>query len=491
MLVSDDQGGAICMWNDNRSSVFDDIYAQHLDALGNRLWNPEGVPVIVEAAEQYVQDVLADGQGGAFFSYTTGSGYSPRVGRLNSSGQLLWTAQPGPGGSGYGGIDLVPDDAGGFYAIWSSVPAWQIYAQRYNAEGQPLWLAGGLPVSHSPGSDDYAEAVSDNAGGFIVVWRNYLGSDFEDIYAQHVTSGAELLWGLSDLIVCSQGDWQLYPCALPDGSGGVAASWADYRNAAAPNLYGQRVLSNGILGNFPELELTVTPLDTPIVLPPAGGSFHFRVNLQNNFGAPLRFDFWTNVLLPNGSNYGPLLLRNDATISTGGSLSRTLTQTVPAGAPAGQYLYRVWVGDHPVAPWDGGSFTFTKLGSGSGGDWAAQGWELPELPAVDHGLPVRFELFPAYPNPFNATTSIRFALPEASWVRLEVFDVSGREVGAHGWSAAPFGGAFVSGSGATPTMYAAGTHEISFDGSRLASGIYLYRLQAGGLTKVQKMILVK
>ncbi len=88
-------------------------------------------------------------------------------------------------------------------------------------------------------------------------------------------------------------------------------------------------------------------------------------------------------------------------------------------------------------------------------------------------IPTDFALYGAYPNPFNPSTTIRFDLPEACVVKLEVFDIKGRSVG-------------MSGSGAThsigqtsPTMeyLSAGTHEITFDGMGLSSGIYFYRIE--------------
>lgn len=68
----------------------------------------------------------------------------------------------------------------------------------------------------------------------------------------------------------------------------------------------------------------------------------------------------------------------------------------------------------------------------------------------------------------------RFDLPFAGEVKLEVFDFSGRNVGAH-------------------RIFASepGTHTISFDGSNLASGIYFYRLTAGDFTGSGKMVLIQ
>ncbi len=80
----------------------------------------------------------------------------------------------------------------------------------------------------------------------------------------------------------------------------------------------------------------------------------------------------------------------------------------------------------------------------------------------------------AYPNPFNPTTVISFQLPVASKVRLDVFDITGRNVEAR--RAVP---------------YLPGSHSINFDASHLASGIYFYRIEAGDFSAVRKMVLMK
>lgn len=78
------------------------------------------------------------------------------------------------------------------------------------------------------------------------------------------------------------------------------------------------------------------------------------------------------------------------------------------------------------------------------------------------------------PNPFNPITAISYQLSDVSLVILEVYDVSGRKVTelANGWQNA-------------------GTHEVTFNGSDLASGIYVYRLEAGQFASSGKMILMK
>ena len=94
--------------------------------------------------------------------------------------------------------------------------------------------------------------------------------------------------------------------------------------------------------------------------------------------------------------------------------------------------------------------------------------------SVETSCRTEFALRQNYPNPFNPTTSITYQLKEAVPVRLIVYDVTGRQVAT-----------LVNGS------QAAGTYSVTFDASHLATGIYLYRLEAGSFTAVRKLMLMK
>jgi hypothetical protein len=85
-----------------------------------------------------------------------------------------------------------------------------------------------------------------------------------------------------------------------------------------------------------------------------------------------------------------------------------------------------------------------------------------------------FALEQNYPNPFNPATIITYTLPEAASVRLRVFNAAGETVGT-----------LVDGA------QEAGTHRSSFDAATLPSGMYLYRLEAGGAVLQRAMQLVK
>ena len=93
---------------------------------------------------------------------------------------------------------------------------------------------------------------------------------------------------------------------------------------------------------------------------------------------------------------------------------------------------------------------------------------------TDIEIPVAVKLEQNYPNPFNPSTNIKFGLPEAGNVQLEVYNMLGQKVAE-----------LVNG------RKNAGWHTISFDASQLASGIYIYRITSGNYVKTNKMLLIK
>ena len=89
-------------------------------------------------------------------------------------------------------------------------------------------------------------------------------------------------------------------------------------------------------------------------------------------------------------------------------------------------------------------------------------------------LPTEFALKQNYPNPFNPSTKISFTLAKAENVVLKVYNIIGQEV-----------------ANLVTGQMDAGSHIVIFNGANLASGIYFYRLQAGSLVAIKKMILLK
>jgi len=100
--------------------------------------------------------------------------------------------------------------------------------------------------------------------------------------------------------------------------------------------------------------------------------------------------------------------------------------------------------------------------------------EVTGLTMADLEIPETFILKQNYPNPFNPSTQIKFGLPKPGQVSLEIFNAVGQKIMT-----------------LINSEKAAGYHTINFDGSRLASGTYYYRLNAENFQQVRKMILVR
>lgn len=93
---------------------------------------------------------------------------------------------------------------------------------------------------------------------------------------------------------------------------------------------------------------------------------------------------------------------------------------------------------------------------------------------LNNGVPVVYQLYQNFPNPFNPVTKIKFDLPEQSNVNIRVYDILGNEV------ARIYNGELT-----------AGFYEIDWNASDFASGVYFYRIDAGDFSSIKRMVLVK
>ncbi len=85
-----------------------------------------------------------------------------------------------------------------------------------------------------------------------------------------------------------------------------------------------------------------------------------------------------------------------------------------------------------------------------------------------------FSLDQNFPNPFNPSTMISFAIPNQTDVRVSVYNLIGEEVAE-----------------LLNKSLSAGFHQVTFDASNLSSGLYFYRISAGSFVDAKKMILIK
>lgn len=150
-ITSDGQGGAIIAWEDYGSAP-DRIYAQRVDANGNRLWGANGVQVCPTALSQYSPFAVSDGEGGAMVFWVDGRS----------------------GGS--------------------------IYVQRLDPNGAPLFAIAGLALCTVPGAKSAIDAISDggaehvpHTSGFNIAWQE-VRATYSNLYLQHVDIHGGHLW---------------------------------------------------------------------------------------------------------------------------------------------------------------------------------------------------------------------------------------------------------------------------------------------------------
>jgi hypothetical protein len=98
----------------------------------------------------------------------------------------------------------------------------------------------------------------------------------------------------------------------------------------------------------------------------------------------------------------------------------------------------------------------------------------PNTLAAGQKLPERYFLFQNYPNPFNPSTTIRYSLPRVADVRITIYNNLGQRITEF-----------------ESRDQGPGTHEILFEGTRLASGVYYYVITAGNFTASRKMLLIR
>jgi PKD repeat protein len=237
-------------------------------------------------------------------------------------------------------------------------------------------------------------------------------------------------------------------------------------------------------------------------------TFSYRVQAFNADGVSA----WSNVATATTGGTGPAA---HVGAVSGTSSSNGKRWTASASVTLHDALHTPLAGATVFAEWDGGSqtsattdangvCTFTKGGLKKGRKsirFAVTDLQVPGgiyspaandvAPTIDiqqgqadqltaaEGLPSRVALEQNHPNPFNPSTTIRYAIPASSHVQLVIFDTLGRRVRT-----------------LVDSQQRAGRHDVVWDGrdahgARVATGIYLYRLRASGIEVTKRMIVMK
>ncbi|MEO6461907.1 MAG: FlgD immunoglobulin-like domain containing protein [Candidatus Eisenbacteria bacterium] len=531
LVVSDAQGGAYVVWEDARTLPAQ-IYAQHLNAVGDPLWAVGGIMVSSGTYSQTKPVAVGDGAGGVIVSWIleiVPGAREARGQRLNAAGMTLWAGggipfSPGPAFPVQ--LAIISDgrqatlQTPGVILAWTDIrngSTTDIYAQAIDNAGVPRW---NVAVCTAVDQQSELVMVTDGSGstfasprGAILAWRDgRVAGDDVDLYAQRLNSAGVPQWAADGVAVDAGGSGVQEPVIVGAGATNAIIAWPGVGPSRSYALWAQRV---GDSGSWPGTGVLVAPPNGHQTGPSAiaDGSGGILVS-WSAFGAGLDRDLFAQRLNSTGA---PVWAASGVSVSNvPGSQSlpivvhardqgaviawqdrRSLTdsdiyaqQMSSAGValwnPGGVPLCVVPGNQYDVAAapdtTGGAIVAWTDERSGSGTDIYAQrvtGWG--GVVAVEPaGGSAGLELRAPFPNPTRTGVTFRYDLPEAREVTAVIFDVNGRRV---------------------RTLLAqqplpAGAQTLAWNGeddaqARVAPGVYWLSLRAGAEEGRRRAVLLR
>jgi hypothetical protein len=550
-IVSDGDHGAIIAWQDERNSgsTYIDVYAQRILSNGIFSWTINGVPVATEAYNEDQISMAADGLGGAIIAWRIEQADDDiHARRLAPTGVPVWDL---PIGANFGTDQQLPlvvsDGAGGATILFKyDYVIDEIWGNRVDASGAyALWGDNGKAIcgGHTNTSSGVSALRSTN-GGLYVAWQDdYVsGQQLERVERVAEPSGD---WGHPEPSIASVTDAPL------DQGGYAAVDWnASDRDVQSVNIdpvsyYSvwratdaatAATLSAAPAGGDIVTDLSGVGADFDGVAirreQTAAGDYYWEwVGNQTavyataySYLAPTRTD---SVAGNPGVHYFQVVAHtSDPTVTwtsapdSGYSVDNLapappinlIAQQIgnyielvwePGGAPEPDFdefaVYRSNANGVPIGPTyllsgtSDTTLTDTNVQAGQqyyyvvtavdihGNNSAPSNEAAVDLSVTgvdDHALPpASLTLLPNTPNPFVTSTDIRVGFPSATDATIDVYDVAGRRVVERHIA-----------------RVAAGWRDLTFDGRddhgrELPSGVYFYRVHAGGQSATRKMVL--
>jgi len=534
-IVSDGAGGAIATWQDYRYGNYD-VFANRVSSTGVVMWTTFGAQFTGLAADQLSTTIVTDGAGGAIIGWYDSS-QNIYAGRVDAAGIPMWASE---------GVAIctapnqqtdpvmVSDGAGGAIVSWrdrrSGVDN-DIYAQHISAAGVTQWTPNGVAVCTAVADQSIPVVASNGSGGAILAWTDFRsGSYLNDIYAQRIEAKYGY-WGRPEPVISAVADIR------HDQGGKVSVDWmASGRDQAIPRTIDHYSIWRAVnsipaasaLSDFARVSADATG-PTYADLTPAADYYWELVGTQGahslpgySLAAPTRAD---SVASATGTEQF-MVLAHDQTDDYIAFMSNVMSghsvDNLAPAAPllliaqrAGANVLLHWNGVHvpdlrdysiyratasgvtpvpinflsssddtvavdPNAPTSGLYYIVTAYDVHANQSAPSNEAHVGPFTGIGNTPPISdLTVLQNYPNPFASTTDMSIGLPATADVHIDVFDVGGRRVGS-----------------LEAEKVAAGWRTFRFSsqddrGRPLASGVYFYRVEAGGSTVTRKMIIAR
>ncbi len=472
-VAIDGQGGGFAVWSAVSTNYFTrTLFAQRFDEDGSLLWGEDGVAVTTADPDDYFHEfvnprAVATEDGGVLVFYLRyGDDWSLELygQKLDEDGQPALENPNGVLISSTRNDHLIQDVVSLsdhsyllLYNINFGAGNSTLYVQRYDQNLNPLWDAP-VTLSEHTWSNPSAKAL-DFGNTVIVTWRGN-GVDDMRLFAQRMTPDGELLFDAPEALTdINVNQFRIVPHGLS-----FWASWEEAEDDYGIAAMRYNLLARPMLTSINDVEIGAghDVVDSPRLFSDQGGGVYIFYGVPGDYQYEETWFTHLNgegeLALPEYGDTGVLLTPNwPSTHSLSG---------IPDGEGG---VISVWT--------DFRSSTVRELS-----DIYAQRINDRTVGA-DHEpvslTPEQYRLDPAYPNPFNPSTTLRYSVPSVSELRLTVSDILGRTVRT-----------LVDGS------VSAGQYRVTWDGrsdagSVVASGIYFVQMRTPAQTLTQKLVLVK
>ncbi len=428
MICSDGNGGAIIAYSYPTNDEYFDIYLQRLDGNGNRLWGEEGFQLTDNRVDDNVLSILADGEGGAV---------------------LVWEAQD---------MDTRKD----------------LWVQRVNGNHELLW-GENRPLCNEV-EDQRRPVIARHEEGYVVVWQDERVVEETYVFGQFINNDGSFRWNRMEggYIICDGEKNPLRPDVSVGVDGNIWIVWEDRRNGREENIYIQKLSARTNDMGDPVILFT-TEDDQPIydgipVCTAANDQNEVNIVHDGNNGMwvswkDCRGDRWSDIYATHINSDGVPFegWPENGRIVCGATHKQQNPEAVLINSSGYDGVAVVWEDKRSTHGEELTNLYLQRLDD----DMVSS---VPELVTTP---PSEFYLHEPFPNPFNSTTTIEYALPYASEVYLNLYNLSGQRVET-----------LVNG------RMKAGVHRVLLDAGDMTSGLYIIGLRTDGQSISQKVLLI-
>ena len=517
VVVSDNAGGIITAWIDQRSVSNDKIYVQRYNSSGIAMWQPNGVAL--SANQQFAAELMAipDGSGGAIICWKetrSGSVAMYYCRKINSSGVPQWTGdisatEPYNAANDDEMGRIASDENGGILLTYkrynNSISKFEIHAQNISHDGTRNYGSYGSVVATSNLSIyfDNPQICVGQAGTSVIVYQRV-----QRIFAQSLNSIGVKQWGSEGFDAYNGIAGNMFlPKICPDGVGGAIITNIDQRIPSNNfDIYAQRVKNGSSQWGTAGKPIGVG----------TERQWHQQIVYDNNYGAYIAWEDERNVdtrpyiqridlagnsyFQANGIRVNPdpcgltSLVSGDSNsvyivTSSSASFPNILINAqklsslgaFPWGVyhiPVSTFLSEKIVTLNPAAVESSGALicVWEDKRNNPNSDLYGHKIQPSGLTGISNENidPAAFSIEQNYPNPFNPVTNISYSVPFKDKIIVKVYDINGKV-------SATLVNEFKN----------AGVHIVQFNASNLSSGVYFYSIESSSFRETKKMILIK